>query len=351
MHMDPGTLVPLSTIGGVNYGGEGLGMALCPTLALLVTSSLHDALHVFALPTSLASSTSLNTRFELLYLLGGAFSSAPMKFKFRTVPSSGWMAFTGPGAYRLLVVTDAGHKAVHVIDVVSRAHVGYVSAPGTIDNPRGVASHGSLVAVSTCGFRGQVRVYEGSGASWAPVRVLADNSAGTLDAGDRLKMLCGLRFTADGLGLVVADNNGSVNMFRMKDGAFARHGAPTVMPIGAGGSFDVEECEGGWLVAGAGSIEFVSDGGATKTAISQHDGQFCTPTAVAIIPGLGFAIREYGYNGRLQLFATPDVMAMAVMSPCRVAWMTGVNRGVLHRVKRFACTAPVPKRKCQGRPE
>lgn len=326
-------------------------MALCPTLALLVTSSLDNALHVFALPTSLASSTSLNTRFELLYSLGGAFSSAPMKFKFNGSPSSGWMAFTGPGACRLLVVTDAGHHAVHVIDVVSRAHVGYVSAPGTIDRPRGVASHGSLVAVSTCGIQGQVRVYKGSGATWAPVGVLSGTSAFTLGAGDRLYMLCGLRFTADGLGLVVADTNGSVNMFRMKDGEFARHGAPTVMPMGAGAPFDVEECEGGWLVACRRSIEFVSDAGAGKPAISQHGGQFYTPTAVAIIPGLGFAVREYGYNGRLQLFATPDVVAMAAMSPCRVAWMTGVNRGILHRVKRCACTVPVPRRKCQGPPE
>jgi hypothetical protein len=62
--------------------------------------------------------------------------------------SSGWMAFTGPATVRLLVVTDAGHDAVHVIDVAGRAHVGYVAAPGAIAGPRGVAARGSLVAVS-----------------------------------------------------------------------------------------------------------------------------------------------------------------------------------------------------------
>ena len=56
---------------------------------------------------------------------------------------SGWMAFTGPATSPLLLVTDAGHDAVHVIDVVGRVRAGYVAAPGTIAGPRGVAARGS----------------------------------------------------------------------------------------------------------------------------------------------------------------------------------------------------------------
>ncbi len=61
------------------------------------------------------------------------------------------------------------------------------------------------------------------------------------------------------------------------------------------------------------------------------DGEFWYPSALAVVPGLGLVMREDGNSGRLQVFATPDVLAMAAMSPNRVAWMTTVARGVLRR--------------------
>ncbi len=73
---------------------------------------------------------------------------------------SGHLAFSGPATARLLLVTDAGHDVVHVIDVVGRVHVGYVAAPGTIAGLRGISTRGSLrlVAVSGTGpsLRGTV---------------------------------------------------------------------------------------------------------------------------------------------------------------------------------------------------
>ena len=47
-----------------------------------------------------------------------------------------------------------------------------------------------------------------------------------------------------------------------------------------------------------------------------------------LLPGLWLVVREYGNSGRLQFFATPDAIAMASMSPCRVAWMGVVARGL-----------------------
>jgi hypothetical protein len=47
------------------------------------------------------------------------------------------MAFTGPATSRILLLTDVGHDAVHVIDMSGQAHVGYVAAPGTIAGPTG----------------------------------------------------------------------------------------------------------------------------------------------------------------------------------------------------------------------
>ncbi len=55
------------------------------------------------------------------------------------------------------------------------------------------------------------------------------------------------------------------------------------------------------------------------------------PTALALVPGLGLVVREFGSGGRLQLFATPDGIAMASMSPHRIGWMAAVVRGVLSR--------------------
>ena len=54
------------------------------------------------------------------------------------------------------------------------------------------------------------------------------------------------------------------------------------------------------------------------------------PAALAVVPGLGLVVREYG-NGRLQVFATPDTIAMASMSHVRVTWLCVVARGVLRR--------------------
>ena len=48
----------------------------------------------------------------------------------------------------------------------------------------------------------------------------------------------------------------------------------------------------------------------------------------AEVPGLGLVVQEWGNGGRLQVFATRDAMAMASMSPGRVAWMGAVVRGV-----------------------
>ncbi len=99
--------------------------------------------------------------------------------------------------------------------------------------------------------------------------------------------------------------NGRVSVFRVEDGSFARHVA-----TGLDGPFDVEECEGGWLVACAGShtIEFVGgdvDGGGVGRAKlgkwGSGDGEFNVPSALALVPGLGLVVRDAG-NGQFQVF-------------------------------------------------
>jgi hypothetical protein len=131
-----------------------------------------------------------------------------MQFKFDdAIVSSGFsglMAFTGPATSRLLLLTDAGRDAVHVIDVAGRVHVGYVAAPGTIAGPRGVAARGSLVAVSASRRWEKhdsgdhlVRVFEGSGAMWTAVRVVGGGFGGPGSADGQLHRPFGLRFTGE----------------------------------------------------------------------------------------------------------------------------------------------------------
>jgi hypothetical protein len=337
--MDPGAVVLVHAL--TTQCGWGIGLAVCPTLRLLVTSDDEGAaLRVFSLPDTGGACAIGGTASGLVRLctLGGASSPAPMRFKFSEEDGpSGSLAFTGPttpGTSRLLLVTDHGQDAVHVIDVVDRAHVGYVAVPGTIAGPRGVAARGSLVAVSTWKNLGRgdhvVRLFQGSGTRWTAVRVLADGFGGPGSANGQLSMPIGLRFTGDGTALAVAEwGNNCVSLFRVEDGSFVRHVA-----TGLGDPYDVEECEGGWWIAcryshtldvvcrglgcgGAGRLTAVGGGG---------DGMFQCPTAVTWVAGLGLAVREDGFAGRVQFFTTPDVIAMESMSPHRVGWMVAVAR-------------------------
>jgi hypothetical protein len=298
-------------------------MAACPALGLLVTSNCSDnTLSVFALPRSSGAGAGAGAGAGLARVctLGGDSSPAPMQFQFEEPKywPSGWMAFTGPATSRLLLVTDAGHDAVHVIDVAGREHAGYVAAPGTIAGPRGVAARGSLVVVSAWKEARSgdhvVRVFEGSGAMWTAVRVVAGSFGGPGWADGQLYCPCGLRFTGDGTGLAVADaGNGRVTVFRVEDGSFVRHVA-----TGLYRPMDVEECEGGWLVAcdndgpGNGTIEFVRGGvvrarrgprggvvrarrgprGGVEFEEGSGDGEFSSPSALALVPGLGLVVRD-----------------------------------------------------------
>jgi hypothetical protein len=283
--------------------GRGLGLAVWPAMGLIVTSSDDDdTISVFALPTCAGGEAS--TGLSLMCTLGGAASTPPLQFKFISSGSwSGALAFTGPATSRLLLVSDAGHDAVHVVDVIARVHVGYVAAPGSIAGPRGVTARQSQVAVSAWNHGGSgshvIHLFEGSGASWARVRVLG-GLGGTGAADGQLSMPEGLRFTSDGTGLVVAEwGNGRVSMFLVGDGSFVRH-----VVTGLSHPLDVEECQGGWLVAcfGSDSIEFV--GGAGRATLGQkgsRDGRFRGPGALALT-SIGLLVREKGDNLRMQLF-------------------------------------------------
>ena len=198
----------------------------------VVTSSSNDnTLSVFHPPAAALLGYGSRFGLSLLRTLGDAASPPPMQFRFHDGERSGWMAmmaFTGtgraggascPGDPSDLLVTDAGNDAVHVISVGDGVHVGYVAAPGMLPGPRGVAATRrgplglGLAAVSAWKWHDSgdhvVWLFEGSGACWTAVRVLAGGFGGPGSADGQLQRPFGLRFSRSGAGLAVADFNNS----------------------------------------------------------------------------------------------------------------------------------------------
>jgi hypothetical protein len=296
-------------------GRHGAGLAACQDLGLLVISSC-DKLQVFALPDDIVARCHVQSELAHVRTLGGV---APMDFQFGY--SSGCMAFThgcdeaeAEATSTLLLVTDGSCcGAVHVADVVRGAHVGYVAAPGTIRWPRGVATRQSRAAVSCWGSKA-VRVFEGSGASWTAVRVIVGGNSWP----------SGLRFTADCSRLVVANDCG-VSIFCAKDGAFLCDIVP-VVPDAVVYPMDVEECGSEWIMCHSAGLVKVADASITDAVLiwRQFDSRHkCS--ALATAPGLGLLVVRLETG--VQFFATPDAVAMAAMSSCKVAWMVAVCRG------------------------
>ncbi len=178
-----------------------------------------------------------------------------------------------------------------------------------------------------------VHVFEGSGAMWNAVSVVAGGFGRPGSAHGQLREPCGLRFTGDGTGLVVVDRgNGRLSLFRVEDWSFARH-----IATGLTYPLDVEVCEGGWLVACCHShttIEFVGCdvdngvGAVTLKRYGKQDKDICFAFALALVPHLGLVVRSFNVRGfkagLLQLFTTPDAVAMASMTAVRVGWMVAV---------------------------
>ena len=341
--------------------GQGFGLAVCRSLGLVVTSNVDDnSLSVFALPDTSALDSalliggpaSIAGGLQLIATLG---ATSGMHFTFDdTHGYSGGLAFVErPGTRAVaparcpLLVTDAGNDAVHVIDVVARVHMGYVASQGAIVGPRSVAAHGRHAAVSAWryGHHGVVHMFEGSGADWTRTRTIIctglGGRGGSSGSGWQLSMPMGLRFSRDGTGLVVADPcDGLLALFRVVDGSLIRPLARIEDP------WDVEECAQGWLVTcsacGSDTVELCTTVGVPgddtpdgtcewvvgRPAWHGPSGdELSCPASLALVPGLGLLVREWG-GEQVRVLALEDDVAMASMSPHRVGWMVAAVRAV-----------------------
>lgn len=348
--------------GCTNTVGRGSGLAVSPSLRVVVTSEVvNNTLSVWGLVSGNGSRDGL----PLLYTLGGKDFSPGLNFKQFAYPDdhnfSGNLAFipdskgsgqtcTTPYSRQLLLVTDVGHHAVHIIDVVNRTHEGYLASPGTILGPRGITASGTcpLVAVSSWppdmhGTR-KVTLFRRQETVWEAFRVID----GSRTSQRYLAMPCGLRFNSEGTMICVADRwRDCVIWYRVEDGVIDRK---------MFNARDVEQVEGGWLVLRSDPDAVVyqtSRRGGESFCLGGKDGKewgMGCPTAFAVVPGLGLVVRDYGgasghlglvlrdygeKNGRLQVFCTPDVISMLTMSEVRIAWMATVARGVFARRAKY----------------
>jgi hypothetical protein len=336
--------------------GRGFGIAACPVLGVVVTSSSSsNSLKVYALPGSALNSelenavetltgmleTSTTKGLKLLYEFGGPLNE-PFAFSgTERFHGTGYLAFASP---RRLLITDTVQHAVHIFDVVDIRHMGYVAEPGgsMLLNPRGVAAHGDLVAVSSWPATrswvsswpwGEIVLLQGSWCGtreWTKLRVFRNRM---------MQRPCGLRFNEAGTSLVVAvlAPDAAVLTVSVKSGSIFNNG----VCVGLTEPCDVQRVAGFLLVSnadGGGGVHQVRGNAGADRLIAAKDlrgGWFSwpMPTCLAVLPGFGLVVRtsdSFG-GGSFDVFTTADVIAMdTVMSIFRVAWMASVYRSPWH---------------------
>lgn len=273
---------------------------------------------------------------------GGPSSAAPMQFQFKAKGDvwSGWTAFTGSASNRLLLVTDGGHDAVHVIDVVANSHKGYLVDPGMIPCPVTVAAAGGRVAVTSYNYSvnsTSVRMYEGGeGTSWTPLWFLHPRELSP----------AGLLFS--GRHLLVCDSHKN-RLVKYHKGTWSCDHDIQLFSRAC----HAVEWRDGWLVASDLLLEFVPKATGTRW-IADHDmWTSCRedpPQALAVVPGMGVLMR---HTTSVRMLVTPEAgaamnagsPAINTISATRVAWTTAVARA--GRRKSVPCARVAdPKRTC-----
>jgi hypothetical protein len=305
-----------------------LHMAVCRPLGIVTVSYLGTTRSPFSFVDVYdLDAASLLTGKGLVKRCTLGQGVAPMQFYFGgSFYWSGYMAYTDSC---LLVLSDCCHEAVHVIDVLSATHVGFVVEPvvagrnGAWQRPRAVAAQGSTVAVGffVAGSESCIRLYGGSGASWSLQRVLGHNTSHFFS----------LKFTRDGSSLLTSvGGNYSSSAVLLVDLA---SGSQQTIHSEVDKTFrDVEECEDGTLMAAVNTlgvfalyknpcsrnyyIQDVVRMGATFSLASFSEG--------FLVVGKS----DYGtIRNELYVLTGEDAIAMACISALRVAWMVAVARG------------------------
>ena len=326
LHLKPGGVDP--AVARAAGCGAGTGLAVYPQLGMFVTAG-ENTLDLWRLPYP--GHAPLGVHSMTMTCMGaiGPDSDPPVEFKFAC--DGGYDAgFSGSLACvpapraadsRLLLVTDHVLGAVHIVDVLSRTHTGFLAPPGSVDGPCGVAATGvgtqPLVAVSAwrsfTSLHHRVLLFTGGGTTWHLLRTIIDCPL--------LRAPCGLRFSRDGARIAAACLDGHcVALLACSTGELEGHVAiaDDLQPV------DVEELSpdgrttSGWLVACCNqqqifmtaSVPGPVDGGPptplvplclpTSSGAGSGGGDgWAGPASLNAVPGLGLAVM--GVDGVLRV--------------------------------------------------
>jgi hypothetical protein len=203
------------------------------------------------------------------YVIGRS-GSGPLEFSFGYT----FLCFTPWGT---LLVSEGPNRRVQEVNVETRRHVSFLTDSG-FNYPTGVCASDKYIAVSD----------DRSG----PV-VLFTASARPEDR--RVLWRCplsgevgGLRFTRNGCHVASSHySGGGIALLSIVDGSSAGS-------LPAGGIWDLEECEGGFVVVpwSVGSVHKVfSD--RTRASVSVPLQRSSTGTSMALVPGFGLIVAHY----------------------------------------------------------
>jgi hypothetical protein len=293
--------------------GPGYGMAVSTVLGLIVTSCCagHEANTISAF--SLKGHWHLGT--------WGSTGAGPLQFDFSGWPAgySGTMCFScgegspcggaGSGAGStvsadpLLLVADHGNRRVSVFDVrgfwtdKDPVLVGIIaSREGTA--PRGVAACAAFIAVSSWAVVSSgdhvVELYDAT--TLKLVRVLGAGCGCGAGFG-KLRQPCGLRFSADGTSVIVADcGNRRMCVFSTSGMCSATFSGMSESPR------DVVELASGTLVAADHSLLHLDVDGSTICVLEQCKSDFVSVFVYISSDGPQLIVRGY-VSEQFQVFA------------------------------------------------
>jgi hypothetical protein len=243
-----------------------------------------------------------------------------------------------------LLVTDAYSHVVHIVDIQDGVHIGFLATSSSLGfawSPQGITSRGRLVAVTCCDRLGrkQVIIFENQGhaaTAWAVLREFPPTSP-SFGISRGYSFPLGVRFSGDGRSLIVVDHQkASIDKFRVHDGV---HECTVACDLKT--PCDVEEFADGVVATSTRrGLYVVSPSHSTPTATLLINSNYFyygnygkEYVSLARLPVHGFGVVvNAGSEGngasqkqKLLFFATADTIALAAMSPVRVAWMAAVS--------------------------
>ncbi len=260
-----------------------------------------------------------------LFCFGGPDASPPIQFSFHD--PSGFLAFVDADSEPLLLVSDAGMDAVHVLNVVTKEHCGYLGVPHTFHLPSGVATTGhGLGVIAAVASRNGRRVHifgRTDVCSWTPLQVI---NCHAIPLGVRL--FAGACVVARLYSKDDADP-GSVSWYSVQDGTLLRMQS-VYRPL------DVEVLHDHRYFVTSGQFDncvHFKDVSGTQIqvlgGVGNSFGMLDVPTALCFVPQMGILIRSLCNEGRVSVYATEETVRRETMSVSRVHWMGAVVRVML----------------------